>query len=455
MSSTATKPSWTKPAAMAIPKEGFFELEQGRYGPIFPKTPACYGFTIIAKIKPGTEQAIREYGKKIEKTIAGLPDGLAVLKLHYLRWVLFDIGTDTYFMYQGIFDTDFDKYTEDAVALFSKYGINTVFENLEGLPRGLEDEPAGVRQVRPRAPVPELPGIRRVSLRERRRDQEGAQAQGGVLRHARPDAVEPPAGDAHARTRRHSAHPADPDAGAHGALRVPLVSRSPAGGAGLARRHPGQRCGRPADVRASVDEDKRWVTVAFTWNGLRALGVDEASLAHLPRRVQAGHGRPGGGPRRHRGQSSRPLGGRPGQPGPPRHRHPLRPRRRGARALQSGAPRTRSRSARVWRCSRRWTWRPPRRSTTRTTTSATATGSRSRSSRAAGDEPTPGSGGPLKPGEFFLGYPDEDGHVASLPQPEILSRNGSYLAYRRLRGARGRVPRLPARSTARRPRSRS
>jgi hypothetical protein len=25
--------------------------------------------------------------------------------------------------------------------------------------------------------------------------------------------------------------------------------------------------------------DARWVTVAFTWNGLRALGVDEASLA--------------------------------------------------------------------------------------------------------------------------------------------------------------------------------
>ena len=31
-----------------------------------------------------------------------------------------------------------------------------------------------------------------------------------------------------------------------------------------------------ADARASVDEDKRWVTVGFTWNGLRALGVDAA-----------------------------------------------------------------------------------------------------------------------------------------------------------------------------------
>ena len=45
---------WTKPAAMAIPKEGYFKLEQGRYGPIFPRTPANYGFTVIAKVKPGT-----------------------------------------------------------------------------------------------------------------------------------------------------------------------------------------------------------------------------------------------------------------------------------------------------------------------------------------------------------------------------------------------------------------
>ena len=39
MSSTATKPSWMNPAAMAIPKEGFFKLEQGRYGPIYPQDP--------------------------------------------------------------------------------------------------------------------------------------------------------------------------------------------------------------------------------------------------------------------------------------------------------------------------------------------------------------------------------------------------------------------------------
>jgi hypothetical protein len=149
MTDTPEKKDWTKPAAMAIPKEGFFTKEEGRYGPIYPKTPACYGFTIIAKIKPGREETIRQYGKTIEETIKELPDALAVLKLHYLRWVLFDIKGETYFMYQGIFDTDFDKYTEDAVSLFSKYGLVTVFENLEGFPEDWKtNAPAFVKFVR-------------------------------------------------------------------------------------------------------------------------------------------------------------------------------------------------------------------------------------------------------------------------------------------------------------------
>jgi hypothetical protein len=140
---------WTKPAAMAIPKEGYFKLEQGRYGAVFPKTPANYGFTIIAKVKPGREQVIREYGKKIENAVAESPNVLAPLKLHYLRWVLFNIGGETYFMYQGIFDTDFDKYTEDAVALFTSMGVNTTFENLEGFPMDWKTNvPAFVKFVR-------------------------------------------------------------------------------------------------------------------------------------------------------------------------------------------------------------------------------------------------------------------------------------------------------------------
>ena len=132
---TATgTPDWTKPSAMAIPKEGYFKVEQGRYGPVFPRSPANYGFTVIAKVKPGREDAIREYGKTIEQAVKDTPNVLAPLRLHYLRWVLFDVGSGLHFMYQGIFDTDFDKYVEDAIALFNSTGITTVFVNLEGWP---------------------------------------------------------------------------------------------------------------------------------------------------------------------------------------------------------------------------------------------------------------------------------------------------------------------------------
>jgi hypothetical protein len=89
-----------------------------------------------------------------------------VLKLHYLKWLLFPIKGETYFMYQGIFDTDFDKYTEDAVALFGTTWLTTVFENLEGFSYGLEDERCRLRHVRSRASLSELFGNRGVSLRE-------------------------------------------------------------------------------------------------------------------------------------------------------------------------------------------------------------------------------------------------------------------------------------------------
>jgi hypothetical protein len=129
-----------KPQAMAIPQDTA-HLKQGKYGPIYPKSPACHGFTIIAKIIPGREPVFHQYAQNIEKAVAELPNCLAPLKLHYLRWVLFPIKGDTYFMYQGIFDTDFDKYTEDAVALFINLGVRTVFENLEGFPEDWQTNP--------------------------------------------------------------------------------------------------------------------------------------------------------------------------------------------------------------------------------------------------------------------------------------------------------------------------
>lgn len=39
---------------------------------------------------------------------------------------------------------------------------------------------------------------------------------------------------------------------------------------------------------------------------------------------------------------------------------------------------------------------------------------------------------PFKAGEFVLGYPDESGEIPSIPQPEVLGRNGSYVVFRKL-----------------------
>ena len=164
----AKEGDWSKPAAMAIPKGGAFKQEQGRYGLIYPRTPANYGFSILAKVKPGREAAVREYGNTIEKAVAETPDVLAPLKLHYLRWLLFEIKGDTYFMYQGIFDTDFDKYIEDAVALFASTGITTVFTNLEGFPENWQGNVPAMEQVFPGTPMPQLSGVCGIPLCDRR-----------------------------------------------------------------------------------------------------------------------------------------------------------------------------------------------------------------------------------------------------------------------------------------------
>ena len=39
---------------------------------------------------------------------------------------------------------------------------------------------------------------------------------------------------------------------------------------------------------------------------------------------------------------------------------------------------------------------------------------------------------PFKAGEFVLGYPDETGSMPPMPQPEVLGRNGTYIVFRKL-----------------------
>ena len=184
-------------------------------------------------------------------------------------------------------------------------------------------------------------------------------------------------------------------------------------------------------MRASVDKENRWVTLAFTWNGLRALGVDDAALATFPEEFKQG------------------MVARAQMLGDTGNSHPdhwvgnlASPDLHAIAILfaRDEAEKVRAQSVHeklVAECegvavlsSLDLNATPP------FDHAHDHFGFRDRLSQPAiegsGDEPTPGSGAPLKPGEFILGYPDEEGPAANLPQPAVLSRNGSFMAYRRL-----------------------
>src|SRR3954447_18445457 len=190
-------------------------------------------------------------------------------------------------------------------------------------------------------------------------------------------------------------------------------------------------------MRTSIDTDKRWVTVAFTWNGLRALGVDESSLATFPDEFREG------------------MAARAQMLGDAGANHPdhwvgglASPDLHAIVILfaRDAAERERCRTEHerlLASCkgvevlsSLDLEATPP------FDFAHDHFGYRDRLSQPAiegtRDAPTPGSGSPLKAGEFILGYPDEDGPPANLPEPLVLSRNGSFMAYRRLQEHVGR-----------------
>jgi Dyp-type peroxidase family len=174
----------------------------------------------------------------------------------------------------------------------------------------------------------------------------------------------------------------------------------------------------------------RWVTVAFTWNGLRALGVGEESLGTFPEEFRLGMA------------ARAEMLGTTGKNAPEKWVGDL-----GSTALHAIVILFASDIEERERCRREHD--PFRRECGVELLSELDLaaippfthphehfGYRDRLSEPAiegsGFEPSPGSGAPLKAGEFFLGYPDETGLQPALPQPEILSRNGSYIAYLRL-----------------------
>ena len=139
-----------KPAAMAIPKEGYIERVDGPYGPVFPKTPANYGFSILAKVKPGREEAVPRlrHRDRDGHTRQSRPAGPAQAALP-CAGSSSRSGLTSISCTRAIFDTDFEQYTEDAIELFKLSGVNTVFENLEGFPEDWKtNPPAFIRFVR-------------------------------------------------------------------------------------------------------------------------------------------------------------------------------------------------------------------------------------------------------------------------------------------------------------------
>src|SRR5688572_9339614 len=176
--------------------------------------------------------------------------------------------------------------------------------------------------------------------------------------------------------------------------------------------------------------DARWVTVAFTWNGLEALGVDEASLATFPQEFREGMaaragmlGLTGANAPEHW------VGGLAGA-----DLHAIvvlfardvaerdRCRLEHERFVQETGVRVLS--------SLDLEALPP------FDYAHEHFGYRDRLSQpvvhGTDVQPTPGTDPAVKAGEFFLGYADETGLEPALPQPEALSRNGSYLAYFRM-----------------------
>jgi Dyp-type peroxidase family len=184
-------------------------------------------------------------------------------------------------------------------------------------------------------------------------------------------------------------------------------------------------------ARESIEREQRWVSVAFTWQGLRALGVDEPSLATFPEEFRQGMAT--------RAQ----ILGDTGENGPDKWVGGLA--HADLHAIAILFARNAAERERVTREHQAFLAGTP---AVEVLSSLDLDGLppfdyahehfgyRDRLSEpqieGSGVQPTPGSGAPVKAGEFILGHVDESGELVPLPKPEVLSRNGTFMAYRRL-----------------------
>ncbi len=185
-----------------------------------------------------------------------------------------------------------------------------------------------------------------------------------------------------------------------------------------------------ANAVSTHEPDSRWVTVAFTWNGLQAMGIDADALATFPEEFRIGMA------------ARAAVNGTTGRNDPKNWTGSLASP--GLHAIVILFARDVAERERCKIEHRKFLAECGAKVLSHLDLAAIPPydrphehfGYRDRLSEptveGAGYEPTPGSGPLIKAGEFFLGYPDETGLQPALPQPEILTRNGSYIAYLRL-----------------------
>ena len=127
-----------KPAAVAIPKSTD-HLEKGKYGPIFPKTPACYGFTIIANVKPGRAEAIRSYGNDSRRRWRPTPT--CSRRSSSTTCAGSSSTTTRGSCTRGSSTPTSTSTPRTRSSCSGRAGINTAFENLEGFPMDWKTNP--------------------------------------------------------------------------------------------------------------------------------------------------------------------------------------------------------------------------------------------------------------------------------------------------------------------------
>src|SRR5438067_1262102 len=198
-----------------------------------------------------------------------------------------------------------------------------------------------------------------------------------------------------------------------------------AGGRELVRRlHPFVDSGRPS---ADPAHDA-WITVAFTYHGLRALGVPQGSLDSFAPEFQ-------------QGMAARAADlGDVGDSSPEHWEKPLgtaevhvavavlSPDAAGLEALAERARDAHEQLPGVEVIWRQDCYQLP----TGRTSFGFKDGIGQPAVEGSGISPSNPQERPIKAGEIILGYPDETGELPPMPTPEVLGRNGTYVVFRKL-----------------------